>query len=558
MIIANRYEVIKEIGRGGMANVYLALDKILNREVAIKVLKGDMSSDPISLERFNREANTSTKLSHPNAVDIYDVGQDGNYHYIVMEYVKGHTLKQLLSRRGPFPYKEAIWIMKQLCAALLEAHRNGIIHRDIKSQNVLIKDDGTVKLADFGIAILNNAMQLTSRGSVLGSVHYLAPELSKGGQATMQSDIYSLGIVLFELLSGDVPFKADQAVQVAIMHVRNEIPSICKINRDIPQSIENIIIKATAKNLDERYANIALMLRDLNRCLIPEVKNEPKVVLKGISTKQPSEPIKVANKAEIALKKKKEKRKERIISGILITAVTLVSALAIVMILFITGIIGGKEDPYVTVPELKGYSVTVAKDIVAPLGLKIDDSSIEWILTDDIAANIIVSYTPGYGTKVEKGSKINLIVSEGTYSIMHDYIGMHIEEAKGILSTKGFQIISEAVESDKTPGTIISQELIVAGDKYDPNIINKVKFTYSASNTVMLPFDLMGKDINVVAQTLNDMGIPNRMERLSYNELRESEKKYSDNSLVRMSPNEGSLYEVDENSPVIIYYYVYE
>ncbi len=215
MKIANRYEVIREIGKGGMANVYLAFDTILNRQVAIKILKSDMANDPVSLERFKREANTSTKLFHPNAVEVYDVGEQGNMHYIVMEYVKGHTLKQLIQRRGALPPKEAVWIMKQLTGALLQAHKNGIIHRDIKSQNVLIKDDGTVKLADFGIAVLNDAMQLTSKGSILGSVHYLAPELAKGGQATMQSDIYSLGIVFYELLTGDVPFKADSPVQVS-------------------------------------------------------------------------------------------------------------------------------------------------------------------------------------------------------------------------------------------------------------------------------------------------------------------------------------------------------
>ena len=274
MKIANRYDIIKEIGKGGMANVYLAFDTILKRPVAVKVLKGDMTDDPVALERFKREANASTKLSHPNAVDIYDVGEDGNSHYIVMEYVKGHTLKQLLKRRGALPPREAVWIMRQLASALLEAHKNGIIHRDIKSQNVLIKDDGTVKLADFGIAVVNNAMQITSKGSVLGSVHYLAPELAKGGAATMQSDIYSLGIVFYELLTGDVPFKADTPIQVALLHVRNNVPSVRDFNPDIPQAVENIIIKATARSLEDRYENIALFIKDLNRCLSPEAAND--------------------------------------------------------------------------------------------------------------------------------------------------------------------------------------------------------------------------------------------------------------------------------------------
>ncbi|MBQ5804780.1 MAG: serine/threonine protein kinase, partial [Erysipelotrichaceae bacterium] len=224
--IGKRYRIVKLIGKGGMADVYLAYDTILKREVAVKVLKSDMSDDPVALERFKREAGAVTKLSHPNIVDVYDVGDDGDKHYIVMEYVKGYTLKQLIKKRGPIPYKEAVWMMKQLAGALMEAHRNNVIHRDVKSQNVLIKDDGTIKLSDFGIAMASGAMQITHKDSILGSVHYLAPEISKGKQASMQSDIYSLGIVFYELLTGDVPFKADNPVQVALKHVKENIPSV--------------------------------------------------------------------------------------------------------------------------------------------------------------------------------------------------------------------------------------------------------------------------------------------------------------------------------------------
>ena len=187
--IGNRYKIVKLIGKGGMADVYLAYDEILKREVAVKILKADMADDEMALERFKREAGAVTKLSHPNIVDVYDVGDDGDKHYIVMEYVKGYTLKQLIKKRGPIPVREAVWVMRQLAGALMEAHRNNVIHRDVKSQNVLIKDDGTVKLSDFGIAVANDAMQITHKNAVLGSVHYLAPELSRGKQATMQSDI---------------------------------------------------------------------------------------------------------------------------------------------------------------------------------------------------------------------------------------------------------------------------------------------------------------------------------------------------------------------------------
>ena len=307
--IGNRYKIVKLLGRGGMADVYLAFDMILKREVAVKIMKSDMADDDMALERFKREAGAVTKLSHPNIVDVYDVGDDGDRHYIVMEYVKGYTLKQLIKKRGPIPYKEAVWMMKQLAGALMEAHRNNVIHRDVKSQNVLIKDDGTIKLSDFGIALASGSIQITHKDSVLGSVHYLAPELSKGKQATMQSDIYSLGIVFYELLTGDVPFKADTPVQVALKHIKEEIPSVRAFDPEIPQSVENIIIKATAKNPNERYKNIALMLQDLKECLKKEHRHDAKAVLDSDNARRKNEDVHISKLAD------KKKPKEKSPSG---------------------------------------------------------------------------------------------------------------------------------------------------------------------------------------------------------------------------------------------------
>lgn len=246
-MIAKRYMVVKHIGQGGMADVYVAVDTLLNREVAVKVLRGELSNDPVALLRFQREANASTALSHPNIVDIYDVGEENGYHYIVMEYVRGKDLKQLIAQRGALCKEEAVAIMKQLVSAVAEAHRCNIIHRDIKPQNVLIKDDGTLKVVDFGIALAQDALQLTQSDSVMGSVHYLAPEVARGEAATRQSDIYSLGIVFYELLSGEVPFHGEQAVQIAMKHMREEIPSIRKLNPQLPQAVENVILPGDRK-----------------------------------------------------------------------------------------------------------------------------------------------------------------------------------------------------------------------------------------------------------------------------------------------------------------------
>ncbi len=552
MKIANRYEIIKEIGKGGMANVYLALDTYLNREVAIKVLKGDMANDPVSLERFKREANASTKLSHPNAVDVYDVGDDGHMHYIVMEYVKGHTLKELIKRRGALPAKEAVWIMKQLSSALLEAHKNGIIHRDIKSQNVLIKDDGTVKLADFGIAVIHNAMQITSKGNVLGSVHYLAPELAKGGSASMQSDIYSLGIVFYELLTGDVPYKAETPVQVALAHVRNNVPYVRKFNPEIPQAVENIVIKATARSLKDRYQNVAILIQDLNRCMSPEAKNDKRLVLHYSNTN--IDEVKEDKKQEQIKKKKKEEKKTNALSFIFIFIISLISISAIVAILYFTGIIGNGNNKYVTMPDIKGLNLTVAEDVLNPLGLSIDKSNIKWQLTDDKEANTIISCTPSSGSKIEKGSKVSLVVSEGKYSTMVNYVGQNFDTVKKLLANSNFSIEGQAVESDLASGTIISQS-IGEGEKYNPNVVNKLVFTYAQETTLMIPYEIIGKNIDEAVAYFENMGFDVERQEVDSNTLDDSLKKYDNNIVFDVSPSAGTLYTKSDDSKIILRYY---
>ena len=274
--ISDRYEIIKSIGEGGMANVYLAYDILLKRNVAIKVLRGDLSQDEKFIRRFQREAISSSSLSHPNIVEMYDVGEDNGTYYIVMEYVEGKTLKQLLKRRGTLTITEVIDIMLQLTDGISCAHESYIIHRDLKPQNIMIKDDGRIKITDFGIAMALNSTQLTQTNSVMGSVHYLPPEQASGKGSTIKSDIYSMGIMFFELLTGKLPFKGDNAVEIALKHMKDEIPSVRKINPEIPQSIENIILKATAKNPKNRYDDVREMYNDIKTCMDEGRKNEAK------------------------------------------------------------------------------------------------------------------------------------------------------------------------------------------------------------------------------------------------------------------------------------------
>ena len=265
--INDRYEIIRLIGEGGMANVYLALDTILDRQVAVKVLRGDLAEDEKFVRRFQREANSASKIIHPNIVEIYDVGEDQGEYYIVMEYIDGRDLKSLIKKRKGLTISETIDIMLQLTSAVACAHDSYIIHRDIKPQNILIMDDGKVKITDFGIAQAMNSQEMTQTNSVMGSVHYIAPEQANGSGTTVKSDIYSLGILMYELLIGKVPFKGENAVEIALKQMKEPIPSVIEQKENIPMSIENIIRRATAKNPKNRYDSVQEMHDDIKTAL---------------------------------------------------------------------------------------------------------------------------------------------------------------------------------------------------------------------------------------------------------------------------------------------------
>ena len=542
--IGNRYKIVKLIGKGGMADVYLAYDEILKREVAVKILKADMADDEMALERFKREAGAVTKLSHPNIVDVYDVGDDGDKHYIVMEYVKGYTLKQLIKKRGPIPVREAVWVMRQLAGALMEAHRNNVIHRDVKSQNVLIKDDGTVKLSDFGIAVANDAMQITHKNAVLGSVHYLAPELSRGKQATMQSDIYSLGIVFYELLTGDVPFKGETPVQVALKHIKEEIPSVRRFNPEIPQSVENIIIKSTAKNPNLRYKNIAIMLQDLNECLKKSHAEDRKIVLNG---------------SDRSDQKEKTSRNEltkgnKTFSVLFLLFVSLFSIIVLFLVLFFTGVIGS-SNKMVTVPDVTNMTVQEAKDLLANYALEVDDSRIVWVLSDSTEKDLIISSSPSAYEEVERNSKVKLTVSSGIYAGLGNYVGKDYELAKQELEALNFKVRLLPIDSKEKPGTVIEQSL-EEGYKYDSSQTQEITLKYSQESSIILSNELMGMNIEDAIKYFEEFDI-------KY-ELSLQDRSFFDNeeiidtavdTVIRMTPEAGTLYNRDSDVKVVVYYY---
>ena len=424
--INDRYEIIKTIGEGGMANVYLAEDTILERKVAIKVLRGDLSNDEKFIRRFKREALSVSNLSHPNIVEVYDVGEeDGNY-YIVMEYIEGKTLKQLLQKRGALTLTEVIDIMSQLTDGLAHAHEAYIIHRDIKPQNIMIEDNGRIKITDFGIAMALNSTQLTQTNSVMGSVHYLPPEQANGKGSTVKSDIYSLGILMYELLTGSVPFKGDTAVEIALKHMKEKIPSVRKQNPTIPQSVENIILKATAKNPKNRYDSVREMYNDLQTALerdnekrlvyeYPENDLEETKVIAPIP-KEPKKPVvdKPLDKEETTetddsiLKEKDEKNKLPIILAGILLAFLIV--LAVVYLL-----ISNHDVKEVKVPDVTGLTLEEAIKKVEKQGLKYTTKDEE---NADIEEGKVIRTEPKAGStktkaKLElKGIKVEMKTKE--------------------------------------------------------------------------------------------------------------------------------------------------
>ena len=553
-VVANRYEVVQHIGQGGMADVFLAIDTILNRHVAIKILRSDQSTDAISILRFEREAQAATTLAHPNIVEIYDVGEYKNHHYIVMEYVAGKTLKKVIRDRAPLLNLEAVDTMKQLTSAVAEAHKRGIIHRDIKPQNVIVKSDGSLKILDFGIATAKGSAQLTQANNVMGSVHYLAPELAKGEPASPQSDIYALGIVFYEMLTGDVPFKADQAVQIALQHMREPMPSVRKANPNVPQSVENIIIRATAKNPRLRYQSCDEMLKDLEKCMLPEHQNDKPLSLKDpidkTPTKQEKEDTKVGVTRSTSLSRVANKRTKIYVTAILV----LFAMFALIASLFLAGILPPKSKN-VTVPNVSNMDIAQATTALENEDLEVDTDNITYQLSKDSIEGVVIGTEPASSSEVERHSKVKLIVSSGVGEEMPNYVGKNIDDVKASLPSS-IHLIEKEEQSDKKPGTIIRQEGVAAGDLYDTAGETDVTLYYVPYVKVTIPADIVGKPIEEATSQLEAMGVTVVRAHRDTSALSQSEiDKIKVGTVIETMPAAGSEYTQKKDSYVTLYFY---
>lgn len=495
--INERYEIIRAIGEGGMANVYLGYDTILDRNVAIKILRGDLSNDEKFVRRFQREALSASSLAHPNIVEMYDVGEDDGLYYIVMEYVDGKTLKQLLKKRGNLTLSETIDIMLQLTDGMRHAHDSYIVHRDLKPQNIMIKDDGQIKITDFGIAMALNSTQLTQTNSVMGSVHYLPPEQASGKGSTIKSDIYSMGIIFYELLSGSLPFRGDNAVEIALKHMRDPLPSLREDNPAIPQSIENIIKKATAKNPKNRYEDARSMHEDLLTALdedrmneepyqykYPEHEETPKKKRQD-EAKEDEDILEDETENPVATKIEDEDDKKNKIVIIVLASVLGVLLLIFLIVFFILP--GNPESEAVTVPSCKGLKVSACEKKLQKIGLEVN-TEIKVVSSEEVEKNMVVKTDPEKGRSVKIGTKVTIYKSGGeeTFEI-EDYTGKNYIEVQTILKTQyGLNVKVEKKEpADNTKEydeqEIIGQSLaagseVKEGDEiilYIPDVVDK-------------------------------------------------------------------------------------
>ena len=530
--IGHRYRIIRSLGEGGMANVYLAHDMVLDRDVSVKLLRLDLRDDPSTKRRFHREAMAATQLNDPHIVGIYDVGEDHGLQYMVMQYVKGTDLKAYIRKHYPIPLPQVIDIMEQVLSAVATAHAHGIIHRDLKPQNILIDENKNVKITDFGIAVAVSQDSLTQTNTLMGSVHYLSPEQARGSIATKQSDIYSLGIILFELLTGKVPFEGETAVSIALKHFREEIPSVREQNKEIPQALENVIIKATAKEPAERYSSVNEMAADLKTVLDPQRANEPRLKIhqddngetKVLDIKHLKaddyQPKKSTDSPIVDPSTKPQKwKKYGIVSGTL----AMIVLIAVCSWWFLIR--------QVIIPDVEGMTVQKAEQRLHQQNLRI--GKITRVNSQAVDKNRIVSTNPDVSHKTRVSTPINLTVSTGVKQLqMADYVGDDYSSVAANLRRKGFQVHQEPVYSDDIDKGQIIRQNHKKGTIVKP-AANTIIFRVSAGKEPIKIPNFKNQDISAVQQFANK-------NNLQLTTQEKKSKTIATNHVINQTPRAGS------------------
>lgn len=549
-ILSNRYEIIEQIGQGGMAIVYRAKDQLLNRYVAIKVLRQEFTHDEQFIKKFKRESQAAASLSHHNIVNIYDVGVEEDIHYIVMELINGKTLKRFIQENGKVNWKQVVHITIQIASALEQAHKNHIIHRDIKPHNIIITQENVAKVADFGIARAITSSTITQVEDTMGSVHYLSPEQARGGFVNEKSDLYSLGIVIYEMVTGEVPFQGDTSVAVALKHIQEDVTPPIELNQSIPESLNSIILKLLKKNIDERYKNASALIHDLNRVYLePEVNimqsnfddNAPTQVTPIIGEKSPIDKD-TKEKAQPDKEEKKvghsEKKKKWLV---------IVSSIMIFLIASILGALVYATNDYFAVEEIE---VPTVENLTIEDAINIlNNNNLEYEISqrknhNQVEKDVVLGQNPEAGEIVKENQVIELIVSDGPQVIIiPDVVGSYEVEAINELENSGLEIgeIKYEFNDEFENGVVFKQ---------NPNENIEVKegtkidlYVSKGKGTIEAP-ELIGETLEEAKQSLNSLGL--NIGEIDY----ETSDAYGKDIVVNQSPKPNE--EVPKNSVVDI------
>jgi len=565
-LVAERYEIIEKIGIGGMANVYKAQDIKLSRTVAVKVLKDEFSEDMTFVNKFRTEAQSAAGLEHPNIVNVYDVGSENGFYYIVMEYVEGITLKDYIKKKGHLSYKEALSITIQVGRGLQAAHEKNIIHRDVKPQNIIISTDGKVKVTDFGIA--RAATSNTIHSDVMGSVHYASPEQARNGYVSNRSDIYSLGIVMYEMVTGRVPYDGDSTVQIAIQHLQDEMVPPSEYVDDLPISLEKIIMKCTQKSPDRRYESMENLLLDLRKALInpnedfvtyAPVGNETRIIsedeLKQIQdrSEDSSEPVYYTDTSKDVVEKRKKNGRnnkgDRTEKTVTILGIIAAIVIVVIVILLLGNVFGWfhfgsepkqetpvisviSEEPEekeetITLEDLSGMSFSDAEKKLSDAGLVLKENGTK--SSDEYDEGEIIEQDPKAGTKLKKGDTVSVIVSTGEAKeqvTVPDVKGIDEESAVSHLESRGFKVNKEYSYSD----TVGSGEVFAQ----DPKANTKA----GKGDTVTIQISQGGERVqvpNVKGSSLADAKSALSSAGLKYNESEEYSDSVSEGNIISQS-----------------------
>lgn len=538
-VLNGRYKIVNVLGEGGMANVYVAYDLILKRSVAVKLLRLDMRDDPTAVRRFQGEAMSLTELTDSHIVMIYDIGEEDGNQYLVMEYVKGMDLKQYIKQEYPFSLTRVLEIMQQILQAVGDAHQHGIIHRDLKPQNILIDQEGNVKITDFGIALAVSSSTLTKTNTVMGSVHYISPEQARGSIVTKQADIYSLGIILFEMLTGHVPYRGENAVSIIMKHYKEAMPSVRQEEPNVPQALENVVFHATAKDLRDRYTTVEQMAGDLRTCLSPgraneskwlpsfENDDETKVLLppsdSELSDKDQSLADEGFDQDQISKKtKKKWSKKKRWLFVLSFLLVLLVG----------TGLSYAMIPKDTSVPQLKGMTTSEATESLKDANLKLGKVTKKYNNTYYFGQ--VIRTRPKAKTEIKEGTLVDVEISKGPKKEKFgDYTGQKYSQVKKELKKRGVTVQSEKVFSQKIPKGEIKSQSISAKKKV---VMGETAVTFQVSQGAK-SFELRDL-LNYTLKSAQDYADE---KGLTLNVTRENSDKYDEGIVMQQEPAAGTV-----------------